>query len=110
MIRHKTSYSEFIKGISSEFTSSLTGGWRKRSIGLLSLLFGYYLASSLSAYYLQRTGQRVIIVPIIIIFIELLVRLRRLIRQPIVSYWLSIDNIRIGITYAIVLEAFKLGS
>ncbi len=110
MVKHRTGYSQLIDRISDEFASSFSGSWRKRSIGLLSLLFGYYLASNLFAYYLQRTGQRVLIVPLIIIVIELLVRLRRIVKQPIKVYWLSIDNIRIGVTYAIVLEAFKLGS
>ena len=46
-----------------------------------------------------------------LLIIELLVRIRsnqRLFNSSI--QWFAIDNIRIGSTYAIVLEAFKLGS
>ncbi|MFM7651465.1 MAG: DUF565 domain-containing protein, partial [Vulcanococcus sp.] len=42
---------------------------------------------------------------------ELVVRLRtRLVGERLSLGWLMLDNLRIGVMYALVLEAFKLGS
>jgi hypothetical protein len=39
------------------------------------------------------------------------VRLRtHLVREQVPLHWTLIDNLRLGLTYAVVLEAFKLGS
>ena len=46
-----------------------------------------------------------------VIILELIVRLRSRVRSgPWPISWLAIDNLRIGTVYAVVLEAFKLGS
>ena len=61
--------------------------------------------------FLEETGKRAFVVMIMVITIEILVRLRSLVKSkkwPI--YWLAIDNIRIGSIYSVVFEAFKLGS
>ena len=97
--------------IGSFFATSLQGTWRKRSFGLISLLFGFYLGSNITSYYIDRTGQRPLIAVVILLLYEVLVRLRSLgNRKGVPLYLLSIDNIRIGSIYAVVLEAFKLGS
>tara|TARA_Y100001968_G_C19424074_1_gene753353 strand:+ start:1953 stop:2294 length:342 start_codon:yes stop_codon:yes gene_type:complete len=92
--------------------SSLLGPWKIRSLGLLSLLFGYYLGSNLTVYYFEKTDNRILIVIIMMLIIETLVRLRG--RFGIIGkaklILLILDNLRIGCVYSIVLEAFKLGS
>jgi len=46
-----------------------------------------------------------------VLLIELMVRLRtRLVADRVSLGWLMLDNLRIGLVYAVVLEAFKLGS
>jgi len=43
--------------------------------------------------------------------IELMVRLRsRFVADRTPLGWLLLDNLRIGLVYAVVLEAFKLGT
>ena len=51
-----------------------------------------------------------VMVPIITLIIELIIRLRPPNRSKTFNLWLIIDKLRIGATYAIILEAFKLGS
>ena len=89
----------------------LTGPWKRRSFSLISLLIGFYLGSNLTVYFLERTGQRPMVVLIMVLIIEALIRLRsRFKANPIPIIVLGIDNTRIGAVYAVVLEAFKLGS
>ena len=111
MNSQRTSLDKFIQDLSNYFSFSITGSWRIRSIGLISLLIGFYLASNIYAFPLQAIGNRVIVVIPLVIFIEFLIRLRDTRKvKSIKSLWLILDNLRIGITYAFVLEAFKLGS
>ena len=48
-----------------------------------------------------------------LVIVELLIRLRsNVVRTstPVPLFWQIVDNLRIGLVYAIVLEAFKVGS
>nr|AUG32661.1 hypothetical protein PLO_684 [Paulinella longichromatophora] len=86
-------------------------GWHHRSLLLLSLLIGFYLGSSLTVYYLEGIGQRPLVTLLMVIIVESFVRLRiRVSRRPLPMLWLLLDNLRIGSIYAVVLEAFKIGS
>ena len=108
---HQTRFNNFQKSFGTSLSSSFLGPWNRRSIGIISLLIGYYLGSNLTVYFLEKVGQRPFVVIFMVFIIELLVRLRSTVktdRRPI--YWLAIDNVRIGSVYAVVLESFKLGS
>ena len=108
---YSTNYNSFLKYVSSFFTQAFIGSWRLRSLSLLSLLFGFYLASTLTSYLLVLLQHRFSIVLILLIFLEITVRGRnQLIFYKRLLPLRALDNFRIGITYAIVLEAFKLGS
>ena len=108
---YKTNYDSFMKSLFKGFNNSLIGPWRSRSLGLMSVLIGFYLASTISAYYLEEFRQRVLVVGLLCFLLEIAIRYRRnLIRLNQFPLLLIVDNFRIGITYAIVLEAFKLGS
>ena len=108
---HQTRFNSFQKSIGSYLTNSLLGPWRRRSISLLSLLFGFYIGSIVTVYFLQEIGQRPIVVLFMFALMELLIRLRTNVnKNPWPLYWLAIDNFRIGTIYSVVLEAFKLGS
>ncbi len=110
---YPTNYSKLLAQATKGIRSLITNSWRKRSLALLSLLSGFYLASFLLSYLVSRTGYKAFIVIALTLFIELLVRTRNYMdfsRPAIENFWLGLDNMRIGITYAVVLEAFKLGS
>ena len=108
---YSTNYNSFIKYISGFLSNNFLGPWRLRSIGILALLLGFYLASTLTPYLLVVLKHRIFIVLLLLILVELTVRLRSSsLIQTRLFVIRSLDNFRIGITYAVVLEAFKLGS
>ncbi len=108
---YSTNYSRFISKLLQSFFPYFSGSWRNRSISLLSLLIGFYIASSFLASLLSDTTGRIFIVFLIVLIIEFLIRIRTLVSNSSSStFFISLDNLRIGITYAVVLEAFKLGS
>tara|TARA_B100000700_G_C14503743_1_gene605303 strand:- start:122 stop:460 length:339 start_codon:yes stop_codon:yes gene_type:complete len=91
--------------------SSFIGPWKKRSLGLLSILIGFYIGSSLTVYFFQKTQNRLLVVLLMVFIVEMLIRFRNRYRdKTIPMYLIVIDNLRLGSIYAIVLEAFKLGS
>ncbi len=112
MNQHKTRYQKIIKTLSNSIIINTVGPWKTRSIGLISILLGYYLASNVASYLINNQVQKTFIIIFLLTLVETFIRLRLyLIKVSKFSLILnSFDNIRIGITYAIVLEAFKLGS
>ncbi|MCT0226479.1 DUF565 domain-containing protein [Synechococcus sp. CS-1328] len=95
-----------------QLRGAVAGGWRVRSLALLALLIGFYLGQNLTSLLLQEApGGRPMVVLVCVLGIELLVRLRtRWVRQEPPLIWVLVDNLRMGGVYAVVLEAFKLGS
>ena len=69
---------------------------------MLLLLLGFFIGSNLPIYILNAVELRTHLAIYALIACELLVLGRR--RFP----WL--DNLRMGFVYAVVLEAFKVGS
>ncbi len=107
----KTRLSKFIRKTFVYGLSSWLQSWRTVSISLLSLLIGYYLVSNLIVYYLDVYNQKIFIAVVMLFTVEVLIRARSRVKSenwPL--KWLAIDNFRIGAVYAVVLEAYKLGS
>lgn len=87
------------------------GSWRRRSLAVLALLLGFYAGENITALWLERVGHRPLVVLLVVLLLELVVRLRtRLVGDRPGLGWILIDNLRLGVVYAVVLEAFKLGS
>ncbi len=86
--------------------------WRSASLTLLSLLVGFFAAQNVSGLLLAKLpGGRPLVVMALVLLVELLIRLRtRLVRDQAPLGWVIADNLRIGAVYAVVLEAFKLGT
>ena len=86
--------------------------WRDTSLAILALLFGFYLAQNVSSLLLIRVqGGRPVVVLALLLVIEVVVRLRsRLLAGQRPLGWVLLDNLRVGATYSLVLEAFKLGT
>ena len=111
MRTQSTTFSRYAQKITSFLSTSFIGPWKKRSASLLSLLIGFYMGSNLTVYYFEKTNNRLLIVLAMVFLVELLIRVRT--RVPIHkgnTLILIVDNLRIGSIYAVVLEAFKLGS
>ena len=106
-----TRYERLQRQLGHQIRPAFVGAWRRRSIGALALLIGFFIGSNFTTYYLEKIGQRPLVVLAMVLVIELAVRLRtRVEADPWPLKWLAIDNLRLGIVYAVVLEAYKLGS
>jgi hypothetical protein len=100
--------SRLARGVLGQLRSS----WRDGSLALLSLLAGFFLSQNLTTFLMIWVpGGRPLVVLVMVVLIEVLLRLRsRLLRSEPPLGWVIADNLRIGATYGVVLEAFKLGT
>ena len=106
-----TRFDRLLRQLLEWLFGGIRGSWRRRSLAVLALLMGFYLGQNLTSLWLSQIGQRPVAVLAIVLVIELLVRLRsRWVSGMVPLPWLVVDNVRMGAVYAVVLEAFKLGS
>jgi len=104
------------QGLTSRLGGRVAGlvrrSWRTGSLAALALLLGFFAGQNLTSYVLFASpGGRPVVVFAMLLLIETLVRLRsRLVGAEPSLGWVIVDNLRIGATYAIVLEAFKIGT
>ncbi len=107
-----TRFQRFSAAAGNALIGQLQGSWRYRSAVLLALLLGFYAGGNITAYVLPRfPGGRPAMVLVVVLVLEVLVRLRgRLVSGEPPLLWRLLDNLRIGLVYAVVLEAFKLGT
>lgn len=110
--RQSTRLRQLERSFGGSLLTQLLASWRSASLTLIGLLLGFYLAQNLSSLLLIRLpGGRPIGVLLIVLGFEVLVRLRsRFVTGTPSLAWLIVDNLRIGATYSLVLEAFKLGT
>ena len=108
----RTRFQRLSERLAAMVLGNWRGNWRHRSAVLLALLVGFYAGSNLTAYFvIVFPGGRPALVLALVVLLELIVRLRgRLVSQTPSLAWVITDNLRLGLVYAVVLEAFKLGS
>ena len=107
----KTKFKKIADLFVSNITPILSESWKIRSILLLSLLSGFYLTNSLLSFLLDKSVNTIFLAFIILLIMELAIRSYLIAGFPKFSIFInSFNNLRIGSTYALILEAFKLGS
>ena len=106
----KTSFSRITYQLNNLFFGFLSDTWRTKSIGLISVLTGYFLFANFITKFISEGKNELVMVPIIIVFIEIIVRVKPVSSSKFYNLWSIFDKLRIGAIYAIILEAFKLGS
>ena len=107
----KTRFREFIDSILIIVNPLITDSWSKRSIMLLSLLSGFYFTNSFVSFLLDKSVNTIFLAVTILLIMEVSIRLLIFSTFSKLSLIIvSINNFRIGSTYALILEAFKLGS
>ncbi len=107
----KTRFRKLIESIILFINPLIADSWSKRSILLLSILFGFYLTNSFLSYLLDKSVNTIFLAIIILLIMEIVIRLMLFSNFSKLSIIiLTINNFRIGSTYALILEAFKLGS
>ena len=105
-----TNFSRITNQLNNLLFGFLSDTWRSKSIGLISVLTGYFLFANFITKFISEGKNELIMVPIIIVLIEIIIRLKPSSSSKFYDLWSVIDKLRIGAIYAIVLEAFKLGS
>ena len=106
----KTKFSRINDQFNNLLFGFLSSSWRSKSINLISVLTGYFLFANFATKFISEGRNELIMVPIIILVIEIIIRTRPSQDSSLFNLWSIIDKIRIGATYAVILEAFKLGS
>ena len=100
--------------LSDNFADILFGflnlSWRDKAINLISFLIGYFLFANFITKFISEGKNELLMIPIIIIMFEIIIRIKPLKQSQIYLLWMILDRIRIGSVYALILEAFKLGS
>ncbi len=104
----KTKFREFIDSLIFIINPIISDSWSKRSLLLLSLLFGFYFTNSFLSFLLDKSVNTIFLAIIILLIMELAIRSYLIPKLTIPV--MIINNIRIGSTYALILEAYKLGS
>ena len=106
----KTKFSKINDQLNELLFGFLSSSWKSKSINIISVLTGYFLFANFVTKFISEGRQELIMVPILILIIELLIRIRPSANSSLFIVWSIVDKARIGATYAVVLEAFKLGS
>ena len=106
----KTNFSKITYQLNKLFFGFLSDTWKSKSIGLISVLTGYFLFANFLTKFISEGKNELIMVPIIILIIEIIIRVKPSSSSRFFNLWTVVDKIRIGAIYAIILEAFKLGS
>ena len=106
----KTRFTIFYDSLNLLFLGFLKSSWKDKSLNLLSILLGYFLFANFITKFISEGKNELLMIPIIIIIFEIIIRIKPLKESQIYLLWMILDRIRIGSVYALVLEAFKLGS
>ena len=106
----KTRFTVFFDSLNLLFYSFLKSSWKDKALNLLSILFGYFLFANFITKFISEGKNELLMIPVIIILFEIIIRVKPLRKSNIYLLWMLLDKIRIGAVYALILEAFKLGS
>lgn len=106
----KTRFTVFYDSLNLVFLGFLKSSWKDKSLNLLSILFGYFLFANFITKFISEGKNELLMIPVIIIIFEIIIRMKPLRKSNIYFLWMLLDKIRIGAVYALILEAFKLGS
>ena len=106
----KTNFSRITYLLNKILFGFLSDTWKSKSISLISVLTGYFLFANFLTKFISEGKNELIMVPIIIFFIEIIIRIKPTASSRFYYLWTVVDKLRIGAIYAVILEAFKLGS
>ena len=106
----KTRFTVFFDSLNLVFTGFLKSSWKLKAFNLLTILFGYFLFANFITKFISEGKNELIMIPILILVFEIIIRLKPLKSSNLYFLSIALDKIRIGAVYALILEAFKLGS
>jgi dolichol kinase len=108
----RTRFQGLLGRLGKALAGQVRRSWRAGSLAVLALLVGFFAGQNLTSLLLiAAPGGRPAVVLAFLLLVEVMVRLRsRMVNGEPSLAWVILDNLRIGAIYAIVLEAFKLGT
>ena len=106
----KTKFSRINEQFNNLLFGFLSSSWKSKSLNIISVLTGYFLFANFITKFISEGKNELIMVPIIIFFIEIIIRIKPAASSKFYYLWTVVDKLRIGAIYAVILEAFKLGS
>ena len=106
----KTRFTIFYDSLNLLFLGFLKSSWKDKSLNLLSILLGYFLFANFITKFISEGKNELLMIPVIIILFEIIIRMKPETNSNLYFVWMLLDKIRIGAVYALILEAFKLGS
>ena len=106
----KTKFSRINDKFNNLLFGFISSSWKSKSINIISVLTGFFLFANFITKFISEGKNELIMVPIIIVIIELIIRLRPSSESSLFNLWSILDKVRIGAPYDVILEAFKLGS
>ncbi len=107
-----TRLNNLFNAIAQQLQRWFSNPWRRQSLLLISLLFGFFLGSAIPTTTGQAAIWDITAAGLIVIFTEVVSRIvYRRPQQTRTSIWVEVANsLKIGLTYGLFLEAFKIGS
>ncbi len=106
----KTRFTLLYGSLNSLLLGFLKSSWKDKSLNILSILFGYFLFANFITKFISEGKNELLMIPVIIIIFEIIIRIKPLRKSNIYVLWMLLDKVRIGAVFALILEAFKLGS
>tara|TARA_Y100000589_G_C26690557_1_gene441621 strand:- start:45 stop:371 length:327 start_codon:yes stop_codon:yes gene_type:complete len=106
----KTRFTVFLNSLNLVFFGFLKSSWKDKAFNLISILFGYFLFANFITKFISEGKNELVMIPVIVIIFEFIIRTKPSKTTNIYIIWTMLDKIRIGGVYALILEAFKLGS
>ena len=107
----KTRFRKLLYSIVFLVKPLISDSWSKRSILILTLLSGFYFTNSLISFLLDKSVNTIFLAITILFLMEFTIRLLLFSKLKKLTLIIqAVNNLRIGSTYALILEAFKLGS
>ncbi len=107
-----TRINRLIDLLGERFRVWLSNPWRRISLLVISLLFGTFLGTAISTIAGQSATWDIIVAGMLVLLTELANWLVYRSPRPVArSLWVEMLNaLKIGLTYNLFVEAFKLGS
>ncbi len=101
-----------VDAIGGQLRRWLFNPWRRLSLLVISLLFGFFLGTAVSTTAGQSADWDITAAGILVALIEVIDRIYyRSSRQGKRPFWVEgLNALKIGLTYSLFIEAFKLGS
>ena len=106
----KTRFTILFDSLNLVFLGFIRSSWKDKALNLLTILFGYFLFANFITKFISEGRNELVMIPLIILIVEIIIRNKPSNKSNIYFLWSIIDKVRIGGIYALILEAFKLGS